>query len=611
MSLVDSDDLPGVSRMFDLGRLYEKALGTGDMGKAMRVFRSALNEVPDHMGDWLVWTAQMKAKAREDYSFIPLLSRNAYPYLVVFDDPDLLDQFDGLMSTYSVHFEPNDRAEFVAVVAQVRDEITTRRKVERFELRRLFRRDQWDHVAMTLYALISLGEVFKTIEDGKTYLHPEKPEAPETAAPIALAALAEPEAQVRVIDLSFVTVYGQEHAPHADYPKSRFESAEVTVKKTRTPMDSRRPRALTTLLVGDRTWLISEDKRSDGKLDASVEILDAAGEFVGSARLQDVRLPQNALATDALVSVDKALNLKVFDRDGQQRGGFALAGSAAVKAAFAPAAKAYPTPWVSSATASLELDLVTFAVLDHVFVHRLTTGECLDAFRLPGYFYTRSRYSDEDEEWAQNQEAKRLERLPDALDAVGLPRDATRRQIASAVDASGHVGRASFFGGSVRVVGRRRGGKTAYEDLDDIFNGLHLDQVEVVQASRDGTALWIAGRSGILLRYNLAGFVEEAWLLPNAAHLVVETEWGTWGISHNDVFYLKPGVEPELFDINDQGGTLISRDLMLSRVLHQGMLVDLRDRTVGYFDLKGTVRTRFLRGGKLTIETPTSSLEVG
>jgi hypothetical protein len=497
------------------------------------------------------------------------------------------------------------------VVERALQEAEARGRVERFDLRRLFEREQWDHLTMALAALLSFERLFKTVEDGKSYFYAARPEAKDAAPVAPLAALGEPASPARVIDLAFVSLHGREHAPHDDYEARRFELVDVAVTKTRSPTEARRPRAVTTLLVADRTWLVSEDKRSDGTIDVSAEVRDERGSLIATSRLKSVRLPLHALAADALVSVDKALNLKVFDRDGEQRGGFALASSSAIRAAFKPAAKAHPTPWILSATASLDLDMLTFGVLDHVFVHRLSTGESLDTFRLPGFFYTRSRYSDEDEEWAQAQEAKRLERLPDALDAVGLPRDATRRQIASAVDASGRVGRASFFGGSVRVGGSRRGSKTAYEDLDDIFGGLHLDQVEVVQTTRDGTALWISGRSGILIRYNLSGFVEEAWLLPHAAHLLVETDWGIWGTCLNDVFFLQPGAEPEVYKTNDQGGTMISRDLLLSRVLHQGQLVNLRNRTVGYFDLKGTVRARYLRDGKLVIETPTSVLEVG
>lgn len=418
------------------------------------------------------------------------------------------------------------------------------------------------------------------------------------------------EAPMRVtpIDLSFATVHGTERAIGEPYETMSFLPTGVRSEKRRLPTTSRRPRALTALPFARHTWLFEGTKTAGTAQNIRGVVVDLSGEQVGHFAADDVRLPAHALTSDALVSHEKNGRLRVLTETGHEISQWSSLKSPSLVAAHRPAARHLPLWQTSrSVTASVQHDLLLASVLDHVFIYRLSTGAQVASYRLPGYFLKRSAFhSEEAEARMQSRERESARAVPNLLASLGLPEDATPRQIASAVDASGVIGRALTLGGSIRVVGKRKAPTSAFDELDDIHYGLQLDWVELVQLSRDATALWVSSKSGLILRFNLAGFVEHAWVLPNAATSIVEAEWGTWGIAGRDLFYLSPNEAPEVFGIGDHQPRVLSADHAYGRMLSDFRLIKMGTKELGIFEQKGAARAIYFAADEMRVETPTS-----
>lgn len=571
-----------IERIQELEIRHDRAVKSGNMLGMLTSLRSGVDILPRHIAAWgSRYSSLHELRPR-------FLEPRSYALAALAGDEDLLLRMDDLYRNHLPGFDASATPTFLAVAGAVRDTLQAEGSIEKFALRRRFPRTHWHYPADILNVGVRTKMVFLTTTAGRSEYSLTEPEEPKdrgsAKAPTLGPSLA--TSDVGLLDVRYVTIQGVERDPFERFEMDTFEERRTDPGKRVLPKNERRAFSPNCLVFAETTWLTTVERESDGLEFAVVEVLDRGGVVLSEIR---IRLPKYGFRFhkplgDALVMIDERLNVTVFTQYGVVASSSSLWSNVDFRAAFkTSAAQSKRDQAILDASASVLHDLLVFTVSNRVFVYRLS-GERLAGFRLPQapMPHISRLLSELSPEKQEAWDSRRAEALRNA----GLPPHASRRQAMSALDENVPARRAGSD--SFARVTRSLDAKdyVPYEPPLD-FEFAAPDEARFARPTRDGSGVWIAGKSGLLLRVNLSSLIEEAWVVPSAPAQLVEAEWGIWGVQGNGIFFLRDGEPPHFYAIDGVQPETISQNRLVSMRGKDGKVIDLVDRVQTRFEISG------------------------
>jgi hypothetical protein len=297
------------------------------------------------------------------------------------------------------------------------------------------------------------------------------------------------------------------------------------------------------------TWLIAKSKEQpDRSYSTFVSRYSLDGERLPTLRLPHAvtRIASN-FSSSHIITSDAELNVRIYDFDGASVFTTSLWESPEVLAMFDEAPRGVaPSSLRQQVDVHIIAGRIAFSVADRFWVFTLE-GEHVFAGRLPaipdGFFHVLTA------------------REPDvssALTARGLPRDLTRRRMASWLDEQDFmpVNFMPALGFSL-ATSSGAGGDGATDNVADAFSeayglqllidevgGLKRDRISILQFTDDGFGIWVGTESCLVLRLRWDGSVDGIWSFEKPAMRVFELGGCAFAILPHRIVQLEAGKVP-------------------------------------------------------------------